>query len=1080
LESDGFIGVRQLDGDNCTCRPQRSIFVPAMDDEHFVEHLLEEIDFALDQGRWDTVEELATKILSIDPDNPDALALNRAAQRRSKVQTTTRPSEADVTEQTQPKELSPDSFIGRDEELTHLKRTLERVVAEHGQMDMIVGEPGIGKSRLSEELSTFGRESGVRVLYGRCYEEGGAPPYWPWAQAVRAYLSETQTQELVSVLGPRASLVAVIFPAINELIPDLEPFDPGQQDPEGVRFRLFDAAASFLIDISNASPTLIVVDDLHWADESSLKLLVFLARELERSHLYILGTYRDVDLDRKHPLSDALGDLARERLFGRHPLRGFALTEVRSYIHTVSGADPPERLVRNILQLTNGNPLFVSQMAQLLAQDEKYQSFYKEGLAENEIRLPEGVREVIGKRLNHLSKECNEVLMTAAVLGLEFRLRALILSMGDGSEDIVMNALDEAERAHFIEPVPNNAGAYQFTHALVRQTLANELSLSRGVKLHARITQALEELYGENADAHAEELAEHAEQAETVLGPDRLVRYTQIAGERAADKHAYEEALRHFERGLVALEDSPLEGRKAALLYGKGVAQKNMLMYEEARKSFNLAMDYYEKTGDVKHVTSIAVAPLRWHSDLSLSERALKVIPADSQEMGEVLSYYGRRLLMRGQNQEFATEQFENALRIAALHRSNNLKAQVHSLWAYAAWYQLRTDACLDHSLQAIELYRGSPDPTPEHTAYETLIEVLRTEGKMAEAHQQLKSMYRIASESGDRWQLVASHRERARLAAQVGDWATARTCYDAILLSFELYGVYYSRACLEYETGCAEVGRHFMDKFTDYVRNGRRFPTMVYSFWPLMIARVSRISGETRDFELADEWGRRALELSDQTPPLGVKTARVAIGLLALLKSDLLAAEEQFDLLIDDADGGSGTTPLYAQHEPYGEFFGLFKRAVGELDESVGHFKKTLAVCRHSPPRFAWLNYELAITLLERLQKGDIEAARGLLEEALKIAVKLGMPPLEKRVCESLTHVSPAGGDAYPDNLTQREIEVIHQLVVGKTDQQIADTLFISIKTVSNHVSSILRKTRTGNRTEAANYATKHGLAED
>ena len=174
---------------------------------------------------------------------------------------------------------------------------------------------------------------------------------------------------------------------------------------------------------------------------SLLKLPVFLARELERSHLCVLGTYGDVDLDRKHPLSDVLGDLGRELFFGRHPLRGFVLSEVRDYIHAVSGTAPPDRLTRAVCELTNGNPLFVSQMTRLLAHDEKQELYYQEGIADEEIRLPEGVREVIGRRLNHLSKECNEVLVAAVVLGLEFRLRALILTMGDDTDVKTRRAL---------------------------------------------------------------------------------------------------------------------------------------------------------------------------------------------------------------------------------------------------------------------------------------------------------------------------------------------------------------------------------------------------------------------------------------------------------------------------------------------------------------------------------------------------------------------------------------------------------------------------------------------------------------
>jgi DNA-binding CsgD family transcriptional regulator/tetratricopeptide (TPR) repeat protein len=1050
------------------------------DEEHFVKHLLEEIDFATDQKRWDAVEDLAERIRKIDPDNPDALALSRTAIRRrgTSPRSSTSPSDADVAGQIHPKELSLDSFIGRDEELAHLRRTLDRVVAEHGQMDMLVGEPGVGKSRLSEELSAYARETGVRVLSGRCYEEGGAPPYWPWAQAVRAYLAETHVDELSGVLGPRAPLVATIFPEIRERIADLDAFDPGRQDPETVRFRLFDAVASFLVDISNTSPTLIVLDDLHWADESSLKLLVFLARELERSHLYVLGTYRDVDLDRRHLLSDALGELTRERLFGRHPLKGFDLPEVRSYIHAVSGTAPPERLARTVCELTNGNPLFVSQMTRLVAQDEEYQSYYQEGIPEEEIRLPEGVREVIGRRLNHLSKECNEVLAVAAVLGLEFRLRALILTIGGDTEDTVLNALDEAERVHFIERVHNTSGVYVFTHALVRQTLLNELSLSKSVRLHAQITEALEGLYGENIAAHAEELAEHAQQAETVLGPERLVRYSLLAGEQALDRHADEDALLHYERGLAAFEDSPLDAQKAALLYGMGTAQMNMLMYVEARESYRRAMDHYEKTGDVEHVTSIAVASQFHGHDTALCERALKVLPEGSLAAGEVLCRYGYRLMASGMNRDLGREYFQSALHIADRSSDPYLEVTIHSLWARASWFHLRVNDCLEHSLQAIELSKGLQDRSHEIGARGALVDVFKVQGKINDAHQQAKTMERLARESGDRQHMMMFHHARGSLASMEGDWATARRHSDAILSRFAWFMTLNGRAYIEYETGNAALGRQFLDRYLDVVRRNPRVSSMAYSHWALLVARISRISGGTGDLELAEEWGRKGLESPVQTPN-GEKIARVALGLLALQRHDSAAAEDQFGILIDEADSTRDGVSLYCQYGPFGEFFGLYLRSVGRLDEAVDHLAKTVAVNQHSRPRIAWLNYELADVLLERLQKGDIEEAKGLLEKALEMAVSLGMPPLEARVRESLVKVSPTAADAYPDNLTQREIEVIYQLVVGKTDQQIADTLFISIKTVSNHVSNILRKTETANRTEAANYATKHGLVE-
>ena len=238
-------------------------------DDRQIEQLLTEIDKNVDQQNWCAVTELTEKILSIDPSNEDGRSFLRTAERRLQAQQNIIKDETSSLQE----ELSPDTFIGRETELSHLKQTLDRVIAENGQMDMLVGEPGIGKSRLAEELSSYAQQEDVRVLGGRCFEERGSPPYWPWVQAVRTYLAQEEPEELTKILGPRASLVATIFPEINEHIPGLKTFDPGTQGSETVRFRLFDAVTTFLIDISNSKPTLLVLDDLHWADESSLKLL---------------------------------------------------------------------------------------------------------------------------------------------------------------------------------------------------------------------------------------------------------------------------------------------------------------------------------------------------------------------------------------------------------------------------------------------------------------------------------------------------------------------------------------------------------------------------------------------------------------------------------------------------------------------------------------------------------------------------------------------------------------------------------------------------------------------------------------
>ena len=887
----------------------------------------------------------------------------------------------------QKEELSADAFIGRETELTHLSQTLDRVIAENGQMDMLVGEPGIGKSRLAEELSSYAQNKGMRVLNGRCLEERGAPPFWPWVQAVRTYLAETSIENLTKILGPRASLVATIFPEINDQVSDLRAFESGTQDPEAVRFRLFDAATTFLIDISKDKPTLLVLDDLHWADESSLKLLVFLARELKRSHLFVLGTYRDTELNRKHPLSDTLGELTRERLFERHRLRGLILHEVHSYIQAVSGIQPSDQLASTAFELTNGNPLFVCQMARLLAQDEEF-------LEDAHIRLPEGVREVIGRRLNHLSQECNDILTVASVLGPEFRLRELIIAVGGESENKVLNALDEATKAYFIEQSSDRAGAYRFTHALVQETIASEISLSQGVRLHAKIIEALEQLYAENLSMHAERLAEHAAKAETVLGADKLVQYSLLAGEQAINRHAPKEALHYFGQGLIALEDGPLDGKKADLLFGVGKAQNQLDTVTEAEvsKSLSRAMDYYEMISDVERVASIGAMPA---GDITLCERALRVLPPESHEAGGVLSQHGFLLMERGRDLDLAKEKFQNALLIAEEYDDDNLKGRIHSQWAYASWFQMRTDECFEHGRQAVEAYRGKDDRSLETVARRALVDALIIQGRIEEAHKHVEIMHQIAKTSNERSHLQIYHHHSASLAQLDGDWEAACRHYDAAIETHTNSINLFHRACIEYETGHFEKGRQQIDVFTSFIQRGSEIP-IEYSFGSLMIVETSYISGETRDFIIAEKWASKGLESS---APMGEKVARVALGLLAILKDDSTAAAEQFNILIEEAAGIPEGEALYAHTEPYGEFFSRYTRAIGRIDEAADHLRKTIAANKHYRPRIAWLNYELADVLLARSQKGEIEEAKVLLEEALKIAAAIGMPPLEGRV---------------------------------------------------------------------------------
>src|SRR5205823_4018715 len=261
-------------------------------------------------------------------------------------------------------------FVGRDREVESLRAGFEDALEGHGRLLMLVGEPGIGKTRTAQELTTYARLRGARILVGRSYEGEGAPAYWPWVQMARAYISDRDAEEVAVEMGVGAADIAQVMSEVRELVPGLaEPPDPDSLDPEQARFRFFDSITTFLKNVARREPLVLVLDDLHWADTPSLLLLKFLARELSDARILVIGTYRDVALGRKHPLSQALADLSREGLVERVPLHGLTANEVERFIEVTASIHPPRSLVRAVYGETEGNPFFVSEIVSLMASE---------------------------------------------------------------------------------------------------------------------------------------------------------------------------------------------------------------------------------------------------------------------------------------------------------------------------------------------------------------------------------------------------------------------------------------------------------------------------------------------------------------------------------------------------------------------------------------------------------------------------------------------------------------------------------------------------------------------------------------
>lgn len=465
-----------------------------------------------------------------------------------------------------------------------------------GDSFLISGEPGIGKSRLTDELAKHAKDRGARVLVGRCWEAGGAPAYWPWVQALRSYLHGRDPELLGGQLGQGAADLAQILPELHDVFPDLRA--PPSTDPDGARFRLFDATASFLRNASKDQPLVLVLDDLHAADTPSLLLFQFLASTLGENRLLVIGAYRDLDPTLRDPLSGTLAELSREPVTRRLPLTGLRESEVASFIEVTAGLAPPDRAAAAITRETEGNPLFVGEVVRMLEAEGRLAEVQDD--AGWTFTVPEGVRAVIQRRLHGLSEECQRVLVLASVLGREFDVAALTrLSELAGEE--LLEVLDEALSERVVTDVPGIAGRLRFAHALIRDTLYEGLPAGRRLRLHREIGDALETLYAGNLEPHLAELAHHYFAAAPAGDPDPAIDYARRAGDNAAGLLAYEEAARLYEMAFEALlyrESAQDEDEtRCELLLALGDAQARAGSGQKARETFVEAAGIARQSG---------------------------------------------------------------------------------------------------------------------------------------------------------------------------------------------------------------------------------------------------------------------------------------------------------------------------------------------------------------------------------------------------------------------------------------------------------------------------------------------------
>jgi DNA-binding CsgD family transcriptional regulator len=706
------------------------------------------------------------------------------------------------------------------------------------------------------------------------------------------------------------------------------------------------------------------------------------------------------------------------------------------------------------------------------------------------LRIPEGVREVIGQRLNRLSEPCNEVLTTASIIGREFDFRLLNILSGEITEDQLLRVVDEAVSFHLIEEVPSQMDRYQFTHALVQQTLAEEVTTSRRVRLHARIAEGLEEIYGDGVESHAAELAHHFAESQTLTGPAKLVRYSLLAGERSLAAYAHEDALAYFERGLAA-RDIAMSGTEvvpdeeaAALLFGLARAQSSTVVGQRLVAAFaNLsrAFDYYVETGDTAQAVAAAVFPIvtpsyRIPGVTGLLARALSLVPADSHEAGRILSIYGGFLGIDEGDYEGAQQAFGRAISIARREGDVPLEVQILTNLTVLSGQQYQWQECVDNGVRTIELATDQENAI-RASRWWTAIGFLHM-GNL-DAGRPHASFLRDLTEKRNTPRLYASNALTpiTSLSCLEGGWHAGREYSDRGLEVSPLNPMLLlPRVLLEHETGDPAQGEVYLERLLEAMGTTGPYQPLASYRVPMTIAAVARITGVPGRVEIAEATAKAIVSERSATLNRAIY-AKAGLALLAVGKGDRSAAEEHYAALL-----GQRSTMIWTVVS-VDRLLGLLSQTMDNLAQAATHFEEGLVFCRKAGyrPELVWTCCDYADVLQERGADGDRAKAVSFLDESLAISTELGMPPLMERVAERLDRIQaqPSPASAYPGGLTQREVEVLGLVAAGKSNADIAEELFISPNTVIRHVSNILAKTGSSNRTEAARYATQHGLAE-
>ncbi|MFL5868960.1 MAG: ATP-binding protein [Thermoleophilaceae bacterium] len=888
------------------------------------------------------------------------------------------------------------SLLGRDRELGELRRALSQAERGHGSLFLVSGEPGVGKTRLADEVAAAALERGGQVVWGRCWEGGGAPAFWPWVQVLRSYARAGQAEAVLERLGPAAQPLSQLVPELGQASANGD----AEFESEDARFVLFNAVTGFLREASRQGPLVVVLDDLHAADEPSLLLLDFLAHEMRDASILAIATYRPLEVE----ASQVIGRLARDG--NVVPLAGLGEEDVERFIEERTGLESGE-LAKALHRATEGNPFFVEELVRLLVAEGRLE--WPDELLSGDVPVPDSVREAINRHLAPLPDEAIEVLQLAAVLGKEFTFAALE-RVSELPPDRLLRILDRVISGGLVAEEVTVLGGYRFVHALVREVLYDGLGATARVELHRRVAEGLEALYAQDPEPHLAELAHHFLLAAPGGDLGRAMDYTTRAGDRAMAQLAFEEAVRHYQRSLAALERrEPSEpAARRDLLIELGAALRKAGDPVAAKDAFRDAAALSRRLGDAEKQAEAALgfAGRYWTTGV-VDESVIELLEDALAALGEEDTLLRAALLARlatevyyapprGRSEKLSSQAVEITRRIG----DERALASVLDARLGATWGPDNLDERTTLSEEVIELAEHAGDKETALRVRAFHVSCLLEAGDMAGSDAELQAARQRAeylSQPRYLWHVTGLRALRALMAGRLEDGE--RLMEEALefgrradeRIARHLYAI--QLTTLRYAQGRLEELEETMRTFVDQYPHLHGWRSTL----GLLYAELGRTTKARTEFETVGAGGWTDLPRDSAWLLTMCRAADTCARL-----GDRAAAAVLYDLLLPFGERNvvlgrvaSITIGSAARH------LGQLATTLGRLDEAAGHFEAALEMNGRTGAR-PWLGLtagDYAQMLRTRDGDGDARRAGELVEHARELAEQHGLGIVEQHV---------------------------------------------------------------------------------